>query len=611
VADAVATYRVDLEDGTSGPAKNAATALRALETQIKGDQNALREMEKAFKNLNAGTVVNIDAAKKLQAAMKEKKAAIADAQGSILALGGGLGRLPGQGKPALSFLEKIRQAAAVVPVPLAGAAVGVAGLATAFKALGGALVVVALVAAVAAIVVVTLSAVAALGKYGVAQADAHRSELLRLEGLTKLRFWYQSAAMSAGDLQNATDKVSAGVAIGRDQVARYTEQLYRAGLRGDNLSQALEAVAIKASVQGEAAAGAFAGMASSVALAGGSVAKLADDVKARLGGIAARQMLSLSVQSAKLHESFSALFHGLSLEPLLRGLRSVTELFSQQTESGKALKHLMGFLFQPVVDGAETAGLYVRRFFQGFIIAALRVENVILRLRIWFADTFGGSLLGKLDATKLAVYAGQAAFALLAVSVGLAAIAAGALVVALAVLFSPLIGLISLVDNLIDLFSELWTLDWAGMGRDVVAGIVGGLKSGAVWIRDTMTGLADGAYKAFKKRLGIASPSKEFAKLGQTLPQGVAVGVDRDAPRAQDAIERMVSVPQGTIPRAQGGAVAEGGASKGASPSLSIELGGIVIQTQATAAPGIVADIEPALMRLLERVALQLGGKLA
>jgi hypothetical protein len=611
MADASATYRVNLEDGVSGTAESAAGALKDLRTQIDADNKALKQLESAFKQLNSAQVVNIEAAQSLRKQIAAKKQTIGDAQAAYVRLGGTFGRVPSQGKPALTFLQKLQEASKAAPGPLSALISRLGGVGGVIRAAGIAVGLLAVAAAVVAVTVATISGVASLASYGIAMADARRNELLRLEGLTKLRFWYKAAAGSASELQSATDRVSAGVAIGRDQVARYTEQLYKAGLRGANLEDALEGVALKASAQGDAAASAFAGLASSVGLAGGSVRALADDVRARLGPIVARQMLSWEVQGKKLKESFAALFGGLNLEPLLRGLRQVTELFSQNTESGKALKHMMEFLFQPVIDGSEGAGLYVRRFFQGMIIAALKVENVLLRLRLWFKETFGGSLLKDLDLSRAAVYAGAGAFGALAAVLVL--VAAG--LAALAAPFAILVGYFALVAKLNSLiiagFTALWNMDLPSkayvFGKDVVLGIVKGVKSGASWLAATMKDLGTNALKSFKATLGIASPSKEFAKLGLTLPQGVASGVEKGKPAAQAAVEGMIKVPQAEAPGAAPAGQAPG--ARGRS-SVSVSIGDLHVHTQATEAKGLGEDLRAELTRVLEGLALQLGANM-
>jgi len=605
VADAVATYRVDLEDGTSGPARDAVDALGKLKKQIDADNGALRELEKAFKQLNSAQVVNIKAAQDLRNKIAAKKQAISDAQAAYSALGGTYGKTAAEGKKTLSLVEKLREATKAAPGPVGTLVARLGGLRAIL--VGGAIVAgtVAIVAGLAALVAATAAAGVALFRYGVAQADARRNELLRLEGLTKLRFWYRAAAGSATELQAATDKVAAGVAIGRDQVAQYTDKLYRAGLRGQNLADALEAVAIKASVQGEAAASAFAGWAAGTALAGGSVKKLADDVRARLGGIAARQMLSLDVQSKKLHESLAALFHGLNLEPLLRGLRMVTELLSQATPTGRALKAILTQLFQPVINGAETAGLTVKRFFQGMTIAALTVGIALLKVRNWMREAFGGSdLLKSIDGQKLAVYAGVAAFGALAAALTVAAGAAVVLTTAFAALASPFFILLGLRAATIKAIDYLAGVDWKTLGTNIVEGIASGVTRGASAVVQALKNVAARAMAAFKSALGIASPSKEFAKLGLALPQGVEKGVDQGAPAAQAAVVDMVRAPDAPAP-----APARGrgpGPSAGATP-VHVTIAQLIVQSAATDAAGIAQDIRAELIRALETLGVQLG----
>jgi len=641
VADNTAVYKVELQDGVSGSAEGASEALRGLRSQIEADTKALRGMEAAFKTLNSAKVVNIQAAQELRTKIAAQKQSIADAQAAYVNLGGTFGRIPGQGKPVLSLVERLREAAKSTPGPLGGLLDKLGGLSGLLKSGAIAAGVVAISAAVVALTAATVAGALALAAYGVAQADARRDELLRLEGLTKLRFWYSAAAGSAHELQDATDRVASGVAIGRDQVAGFTEQLYRSGLRGQNLADALEAVAIKASTQGSAAASRFAGLAASISLAGGSVNGLADDIRARLGPIAARQMLSWTVQTKKLKEGFASLFGGLNVEPLLRGLKQVTELFTLNTASGRALRGMIDGLFQPLIDGSEGAGLYVRRFFQGMIIAALRVENVILRLRLWFRETFGGSFAANLDMTTAALWAGEAAVA----AVGAAFAATGALVVGALSLAVPFIwgavtataslavagavaaapflllaaafaAAVAVGYQLVQLGKELYpvlldlgnqAVEW---GKNVVSGIVRGVKSGASWVVNAMRDLGAQAMKSFKASLGIASPSKEFAKLGQTLPQGVAQGVERGKPDAQKAVDNMVAVRP---PKdAEGGTSSAPAASApAAGPSIVIQLGGVTITSAAPDLEGMTADLERGLARVFERLALQIAAPLA
>jgi tape measure domain-containing protein len=68
-------------------------------------------------------------------------------------------------------------------------------------------------------------------------------------------------------------------------------------------------------------------------------------------------------------------------------------------------------------------------------------------------------------------------------------------------------------------------LDIVKAAKEVPGGIVEGLTSGAKAIGDAIVGVADSLVKAFKKALGIKSPSKVFEGLGGHIISGLANGL--------------------------------------------------------------------------------------
>jgi len=546
--DAQATFAINLEGNTEGAAAAAANALKDLRGRLEEDTKALAAMQRAMKNLQQGTVVPIQQAQQLRAAIASKKEAVAAAQSQYLALGGSFTRTSSSGS---RFAAMMKQAQGM-PGPLSA----VVSKFEAFKAAvgGGAIAVgiIGIVAALATLVVATAAAVASLAKYGIAQADARRSELLRLEGLTKLRNWWGVAAGNAGELQGMIDRVSASSALGRDKIAGYAEQLYRMNLRGQNLSAALEAVSIKASTQGDAAAGAFAQWAAGANMAGGSVKRLADDVKARLGGVAKAQMLSLGVQTEKQHEAFDMLFEGLKIESFLGALANLRGLLTQNTESGRGLKAMLTAMIQPFINGATAAMPVFKRFFQGLIIGALHLGIVILQLRNWFLKTFGAKdILSGFDLQKAALKAGEAAFAVFAAGLVIVGTLLAGIALSLAtiagVIAAPFIlgaKVIGLVIEAGESLYQFWNaIDWTSLGTSIWQGIVEGVTAGAEWVKKALTDLGDSAWKGFKSKLGISSPSRVFAELGLAIPAGVGVGVEAGTPRVHRAVDRMVQEP--------------------------------------------------------------------
>lgn len=634
--DAETTFAVNLEDGTSGPAEDAAEALLKLKSSIEGDTRALSSMQRALKNLQGGTVVNVKQFKALQQSIGEKKSAIAQAQSSYIALGGSFTKTGGSSKALETKFQQMLKQIQGAPGPLGQLAQQFGKVQ---NALGGGklgLAVLGLGAALTYLVIKTGETIHKLYEYGVAQADARRSEMLRFEGLTKMRFLFGAAAGKASDLQNAVDQVSASTAISREKVSQYAEQLYKMQLRGQNLQDALEGVAIKSSVQGDAAAQSFAGWAAGANMTGQSVRKLSDDVKARLGGIAQRQMLSATVQAEKMHEATASLFSGLKIEEYLKGQGAVNDLLKQSTNSGKALKAMLTTLLQPIIDRVTAFQPVIKRFWQGMIIGALHVGIAVLQLRNWFRRTFGDKeILHGFDATRLALMAGKAAVGALAGALAFAAFSAAGLVVKLAVWLVPAIwsmvsslgalaaegvvlaapfllaaAAIWAVINTGRLLLQLWKeIDFKLLGQYMWQGIRDGFESGKKFVVDAVKSLGHDSWKAFKDAMGISSPSKVFMRLGLALPAGVAMGVRSGAPLASAAVADM---SRGVAPRNLGLPSPEQGQTAipgklGGQQKTSIVVGDIHIHASSDKPRDMAADFRRELERALEQALWELG----
>lgn len=614
-ADESVTFAIDMEDGTSGPAESAAKALKSLKDSIKSDTRELGELQKAMRNLQQGSVVNIEQFQTLKKAIDEKKESIAKAQSSFLSLGGSFR----DSNPPTGRFQAFAQQAQAIPGPIGDILKRFGSLK---ELVAGGAIALGIAAIAAALVAVTAAAVAAavaLGKYGLEQANARRGELLQLEGLTKMRNWFGIAAGNAKEMQGAIDRVSGSTTLGRDKLVGYTNELYRMGLRGQNLTYALEAASIKGAALGDEGAKSAMHWAAGMAIAGGSVKKLADDVKARFGGVVAMQMLDLNVQAAKLKENFGLLFTGLDIEGVLRGLSGVTQLFSQSTYSGQALRAIMTELFKPFTAALEWAAPLAKRFFQGLIISALQVGIVVLKLRNWFREAFGTDTWKGLDLMTTALWAGRLAL----LGVGAAIVLTGGLFVAALVFATPFIwaavtavgalaleGLLLAAPFILGAVAigaliaagyqlyKLWQeIDWTELGTSIVDGIVNGLKSGAQWVKDAVLELGESAMKTLKETLGIASPSKEFARLGLAVPEGFEEGVRQGTPGAHDAIGELGDATPSTP---------SGGSARGG--NVTVNVGDIHIgDVKGQSARDLARSIREELMRELEGIAIQLG----
>lgn len=631
MADEKVTYAIVVEDEASGAALTAAQALKKLDEQIAADTKSLAAMQKAMRNLQQGSSVNINAFRSLQSQIDATKGRLASSQQKVLDLGGGFGKTADKGKGFAAKLKEMQGQAQVMPGPIGGIVSKLQAMRAAIAGNVIALGVVAIAAALAALAVAAVAATRALYNYGVAQADARRSELLRLEGLTKMRFFFQRIPGNAKEMQNAIDQVAAKTPVAREQVAKYSEQLYRMGLRGDALSKTLEGVAIKSAVQGEEAANAFAGWAAGAALTGRSVDKLVDNVKARLGGVAAKQMQSLTTQTLKQKEAQDALFSGLDVDAWLAAWKGVRDLLSQATASGRALKLMVTTLLQPLIDSSTSGAPILKRFFQGIIIAGLHVLIAVLTLRNWFKKTFGERSLFK-GMDEFAVFMGKfvAGGTIATLTILVVAFAA-----AIAAVVAPVMSVFYAVYKLWTMFGQLQDLLEAGkwveaglllfdtifdvlsntvpglffeLGKMIVGGIIRGLGGGE--LIETAKKMGRDMLIGFSSILGIESPSKAFMRAGLEIPAGVAAGVDKGAPAAEQAAQSMVDASAPEL----GGRGAPGGALDGRAPGAAAMKGGatinieqVVVQATSDKPEQLAIDFRRELERVLESFAFELG----
>lgn len=570
--DLTATFALEL-DGTQAAhgAKSAADALQTMRDQLAGGIDELRGMNAALRNLKGSAGTSGDAIQQLKARIAAQKATIAENQQAIIKLGGGFKQVkaPAQGATGAlgGFLARARDARG----PLGSLTGAIGELSTLTR---GAVIAAGIIGITAALVALGAAAVATAGSlalYALRQADARRSELLQLEGLTKIRSYlfglgggYARAADSAEFLQGTIDKISGGVAIGRERVAQYASQLYKMGLRAGNLQDALEGVAITAATQGEGQASIFASWAAGAAMTGQSVKALANDVKARLGGIAKAQLLSLDVQARKLHENISMLFSGLKIDKILGSVATLTELFSQSTASGRALKSIVSAVGNSMAGMFDGPALLAKRFFQGMIIGALHLTIGFLKVRNALRDAFGNStFLRGMTLQKIAVGAGMVAAFGLAAALGAVALALGAIAVGVTVLLafkaatlaagaalflltSPIGLAISAVAALGYAAYKIFSADnWAQAAKNLVLGLVNGIKNGVGAFVGAIKDLAAKGMTAFKNAFGIHSPSSVMDRYATQIVAGNVRGVRRETPRATFAMQHLAYSQQG------------------------------------------------------------------
>ena len=93
-------------------------------------------------------------------------------------------------------------------------------------------------------------------------------------------------------------------------------------------------------------------------------------------------------------------------------------------------------------------------------------------------------------------------------------------------------GIVNTFSNIKNKFLEV--------GGNVVSGIWSGISNGFTWIKDKITGWVGNVLDFFKKLLGIKSPSRVFRdEVGAMLAEGVAVGIEENSDKAENAAETM------------------------------------------------------------------------
>ncbi|MCJ8138436.1 phage tail tape measure protein [Falsirhodobacter halotolerans] len=93
-----------------------------------------------------------------------------------------------------------------------------------------------------------------------------------------------------------------------------------------------------------------------------------------------------------------------------------------------------------------------------------------------------------------------------------------------------------LPQNIVDLFSALPGM-MAEVGRNILDGLLAGLRERWEGVRESVTGFASGMVDSVKERLGIHSPSRVFREIGQNIMQGLGLGVTDEAGNAVGAMQ--------------------------------------------------------------------------
>ena len=110
-------------------------------------------------------------------------------------------------------------------------------------------------------------------------------------------------------------------------------------------------------------------------------------------------------------------------------------------------------------------------------------------------------------------------------------------------------GMIDNIKNITNLIPSIFTSiknafansGWIDIGKNLIDGIIQGIKNAIPAMLETLKGAAGNALNAVKNFFGIKSPSRLFRdEVGKYIPQGIAVGVENEMPETADRIKKSI-----------------------------------------------------------------------
>lgn len=154
-------------------------------------------------------------------------------------------------------------------------------------------------------------------------------------------------------------------------------------------------------------------------------------------------------------------------------------------------------------------------------------------------------------------------------------------------------GTLALVDAIISAFLDSLP-DIIEVGKDIVRGLWEGIKAMASWIGDKVSGFVGGIVDGVKGILGIHSPSRVFAGIGQNMALGLGHGFEKQMQSVTAGIQNAIPTPTvDTVYNAAAGMVNGLAAQSAGSPGGSYTIN-LVLQNGQQIASWLLPDLRDA-----------------
>lgn len=517
--------------------ESTAAAVQEYAEKLTGLESAASAASAKHEQLTGALSGVKDLNNKVNRSFTEQAERTAKVQGALGMMGGPLGRL---GQQAMGPVTAFRNLSTAIGSSSAAAVVAVVGF-------------VAIAVAVAALAAAAVAGFAAFAVGAIKLADAGRSAQLAAQA-------FDAANPALAGLRGEIDDLTGSTGLAAGDLQGLATSLKDARISAGQMPAALRAAATAEAALGKGGAAKYIEQLKAGKL---TVKEFAATAERSFGGIVAKQMLGLSAQGATLKRNWAGLFSGLNIEPVLNGLSTLVGLVDKNSESGRFLKAVFEGVLQPLIDQAQNAAYVVEAFVLGAMIGMVKLYIALKPTIKAIADLFdlGGdwTLADTLNAAKDAGELLAPVFVVVVAAAGLLAAGVLGLVAAFGAVLAIPAALGAMAGAVLGIFASLLSKA-VELGSGLIGGLVGGITGGAGQVVAAVTGAVGGAINAAKRMLGIASPSKVFAAIGDQTVAGFTGAVEGGAPDARTAIETMVEPPAAkTAPGAGTARAAAGG----------------------------------------------------